>query len=270
MKKLLSLLLLISSVCYAQTYTVGGVSSQYTYAQWGMSVILPGGGTFSTTPSASGLTLTVALPNLQVCPTATAPFGCYMYFPVNVISGANAAGVYFTQCSSTTVCSVFNNQLTSGVPTQVASPTSFGSVAGGAYTQTVGSFVTLVTIPILGNTMGQNGNFIFEQHASRASGANTIGTQAKYAGNIVGQENTATVQSIALRRMVQNMAGTGKQWSVGGTSSASDISNLNTAMGFTTVDTTVSQDLVFQGELITSATDWLVTLGGTVWVNYAP
>lgn len=254
--------------------TVNGVANQYVLAQWGIPVILPGGGTFTTTPSAaSGLTLTTALPNTAAC---TSTIGCYMYFPLGAIcttcnaGGNSAAGSYFTQCASTTLCSVFNNVLGTGVPATVGAPTSFGTITtSGAYTQTVGSFVTLATISIPGNAMGANGNFGFEQLAARPNNAGTIMQQVKYAGNIVGLNGLASVQSIALHRIVQNIGFTGKQIADVGQTPL-EMSQINTAVQFTTVDTTTAQNLTFQGELITSATDWLVTFGGTVWVTNAP
>src|SRR6266478_6505638 len=85
----------------------------------------------------------------------TAFGNCYLSFPVNVISAATPAGVYYAQTLSAigTVYTVFNNLLSSGPPTIPASPTAFAVTGTGAFSQTTGSNVTLITIPILGNTI---------------------------------------------------------------------------------------------------------------------
>ena len=248
-------------------FYVNKLSAPIPEFRWGIPVLLPSSGTFSTTPSAGGLTLTTAITNLtSFCSTTV---GCYMYFPVNTISGANAAGVYFTTCTSTTVCSVFNNILSSGVPTTVSSPTSFGTVAGGGYTQTTAAELQLVSVSIPGNVIGLNGSMVLDAQYSRISNANTVVPQAVFSGQALVSVTTASTQWIGVHRTLHNQGAANSQFSQPG-SGATDETTLNAAPVPITVDTTTAQNLVFRCQLSTAATDWCMLTAGNVTVNYAP
>ncbi len=219
------------------------------------------------------MTLTIALPAIFT--------KAYLYFPVGKIcsactasvggagaGNASAAGMYWVIMSSTTVGVIYNNRLTSGAPVDITSPTALAETGPGAYVQTV-TQVTMLTISIPGNLLGPNGNFIFEEHASRPSNTDLVQMDATYGGTVVGVQQQASVVYYVMRRSVQNIGYTNKQVSMGTANTAtSDLINLNAAPAFPVIDSTAAQDLVFRGTTITSATNYLVLYGITIEINY--
>jgi len=92
--------------------------------------------------------------------------GCYMYFLINDISGANAAGWYWTVFSNTTTATVYNNTYDppAGVPPAIpASPTAFvcGDPGGAINGDTTARVCRTVNIP--GGVMGINGCMVFNR-----------------------------------------------------------------------------------------------------------
>lgn len=247
--------------------SLGGAPASYTLAQWGLPIILPGGGTMAAN---GALTLTVAL---------GATFtSCYMYFPAGAVAAGSTAGLFYVVMSSTTVGLVKNvtgiaqgtPSYTSGAPAIPAATTAIVDAGPGAYAQTVGSFVNLITYAIPANALGTNGSFVFELHASRVSNAGAIALNATFGGTNVGTETQASVGVVLLRRSVQNIGSASRQ-AVYNTASSTptDLVNANTTESFPALDTTTAQNLIIQGELITSATDWLAIYGVNIQVNYA-
>ena len=100
--------------------------SRIVLFQTALPFVIPPTGTMGNN---GAVTLGTALP-------AAYPNG-YMYFGAGqiVASGAgSAAGWYYFTCSSTTVCTVFNNTYTIGQPTVPASPVAFATTGPGAFT----------------------------------------------------------------------------------------------------------------------------------------
>ena len=258
---------------------VNGVASPFTLYRWGVPVVLPSSGTFTTTPSAaSGLTLDTAIASLSTICSSVA--GCYMYFPANAICTAGncgggssqAAGLYYAQCADTTHCRIFNNALTSGVPTVVSSPTSFGTiVTSGHYTQTSNTDLTMLTLTIPANSMGANGSFDIDTRALRISNANTVTEKATFGGTNFTTYSSASKQWYGFHRTVMNTGATNAQtMASGGLDVPTDQAGINATPTFLTKDTTANQNVTLTLNLVTAATDWMVIFGGSVVVDYAP
>ena len=263
----------------AQKIYVNGAASPSTLYRWGVPVVLPSSGTFTTTPSAaSGLTLDTAITSLAtIC---SASVGCYMYFPANAICTATncgggssqAAGLYYAQCADTTHCQVFNNVLSSGVPTIVSSPTSFGTiVTTGHYTQTFNTDLTMLTLTIPANSMGANGSFDIDTRAQRIANANTVTEKATFGGTNFTTYSSASKQWYGFHRTIMNVGATNAQTAAsGGLDVPTDQAGINALATLLAKDTTTNQSLTLTLNLVSAATDWIVIFGGSVTMSYAP
>jgi hypothetical protein len=119
---------------------------QYNLLVGGLPVFLPSSGSIANN---GALTLTTTL-----IATFTS---CYMYFPANAIVAGGAAGIYYVVMSSGTAGTIYNNTYTTGIPSIPASPTAFATVGPGAYTQTTGADITLLSASIHGGVLGLSG-----------------------------------------------------------------------------------------------------------------
>ncbi len=135
---------------------VGGVANLY---QVGLPVGLPPSGTLA---SNGALTLGTALD--QIYPSI------YFYMPAGVFTGS-AAGMYYASCSSTTVCTLYQNQYTSGVPNV---PTNLIPITtgAGAYTQTTATYITVMSFTMPAGVMGTTGSIMGKFLATADNNAN--------------------------------------------------------------------------------------------------
>lgn len=130
----------VSSVAQGQA-----TSSISVLSRSALPFVFTSSGSMGNNGALTGIT---ALPNAY--PSA------YFYLPASAISAGSTAGWYFTQCSTTTACTVFNNVYASGTPVAPSSPTAFATTGPGAFTGATTETVAIsITIP--GNTMGANG-----------------------------------------------------------------------------------------------------------------
>jgi hypothetical protein len=221
-------------------------------SQWGVPVIIPSSGSIGNN---GALTLTTAL--------NTTFANCWMYFPANAISAGSAAGIYFVQMSSTTAGTIYNNTLTAGAPTIPASPTAFSTTGPGAYTQTT-SAVDLVTLTILGGSMGANGSLRFKSGWITPNNANSKQTQVKLGGSAISTYSPASQQWLGQERTLRNMGVTNAQVAIAaGTSISSDVGASSAAPSFLSINTANNQNMAFSG-LIGTATDYMILAGATV------
>lgn len=108
----------------------------------------------------------------------------YFFLPAGAIaSGVPVAGTwYFTQCSSGTACTVFNNIYTTGMPTVPASPTAFATTGPGAYTGDTGEeFGPTISVPA--NAMGPNGALRAQTVYSYTNSAGNKTARIRFSGN---------------------------------------------------------------------------------------
>lgn len=188
---------------------------------------------------------------------------CWMYFPANAIVAGSAAGVYFVQMSSTSVGTIFNNVLSSGAPSIPASPTAFSTTGPGAYTQTT-SAVTLVTIPVLGGSMGVNGALYVRDLWITPSNANSKQTQVTFGGSAAVTYSPASQQTLGVERMIRNAGVTNSQIVIAAsTSLSSDVGASGSAPSSLSINTANNQNLVHT-VLIGTATDYAIMASGLV------
>ncbi len=182
----------------------------------------------------------------------------YMYFPANAIAAGVAAGRYYVSMSSTTLGTIFNNTYTSGNPTVPASPTAFVTTGPGAYVQTTGADITLISQTVLGNIMGKYGSIHSGHWAQQNNTAGskitrvTFGASSTYSAGI----GSGTLTNMGLKADIFNNGDTGKQ--------TCTPSNTGTGFGQTaqdfvrlTKDTTADVALEYVGQ-IAVATDWII------------
>lgn len=246
----------ISDINSAGSYWVSNgtlwipLNGQVVLHSTGIPMIIPSSGSIANN---GALTLTTAL-------TVAFP-ACYMYFPASAIAAGSAAGIYYVTMSSTTLGTIWNNTYTSGTPTIPASPTAFATTGPLAYVQTTGA-LTLISIPILANSMGLNGtitvfgNFGYNNSATSKTGSillgasQIIGTGAATTTvgfNVVGNISNAGIANVQSRssRLVPNNTGSAVA---------------NSQVG---VDTTADTTVTFTGNLA-AATDFILIEQSTV------
>lgn len=198
------------------------------------------------------------------------PANAYAYFPINVISAATAAGVYYMQCQSTTVCTVFNNVLSSGVPVAIGSPTAFSTTGTGAFTQTTGSYLTMVSLTLTAGAMGPNGSITAYLRGICVSDANAKLMQFGFGGQSGGISSITTAAWAPFTRTITNQGSASLQQLFPNSASAlSDATGASTGYQQLSINTASSVALLAQLRLAT-ATDWIALAGGTITLNYAP
>lgn len=153
--------------------------------QSGFPMILPSSGSIANNGALTGLT---ALPTTYA--------NCYMYFPANAIAAGVAAGMYYVVMSSATAGTIYNNLYTSGEASIPASPTPFVTTGPGAYTQTIGAPITLLTSTITGGAMGIDGQLFIYPVWSHTNNGNSKIETLQLGGTTIGSwTQTNTVQA---------------------------------------------------------------------------
>lgn len=138
---------------------------------------------------------------------------CYLSFPAGAIFAGSAAGFYYTQMSSTSAGTVFNNTYTSGTPNVPAILVPFVCTGPGAFTQTTGAAEqqTLFTVP--GNSMGKNGSWALQQIFSYNNSAGTKAFSVRWGGQNSLSISLSTSLSTNIVRTMTNAGKTGVQFS---------------------------------------------------------
>lgn len=228
-------------------------NGQLTLEAPGLPVILPSSGSMANN---GAITLTTALPAVYAA--------CYLYLPANAISTGSAAGLYYTQMSSTTVGTVFNNVYTTGHPSQPAAPTAFVTTGPGAYTQTTGAALALLTTTVPASLMALNGVvnvapiFLYPNNGNNKILGVTFGAASAYAATrTTSTQDTPLLDIRNCGVANKNVSG----WAVSGTPQTASTSGI-TEM---TVDTTADVLLTHTARLAT-ATDYVVLRGTEVTV----
>lgn len=221
--------------------------------QSGIPMVLPSSGSFANNGALSGLT---ALPATYA--------NAYLFFPANAIctagTGGNTAGFYFTQMSSATAGTVFNNTYTSGKPTIPASPTAFVCTGPGAYTQVL-TVQTLISFPLSGGFLGIQGRFeMYDLWSVNNSANNKILTTALGASNIQTQTLTTSASFAALQWVTNRGVQNAQVLSPPGAAVPAASATANT---FLAIDTSVNQNITATGQLAV-ATDFIVLESMTI------
>ncbi len=213
-------------------------------AQSAVPAGLPSSGTIGNNGALSGITaLTVTYP------------GIWLYFPAGAVYAGSVAGFYWTVMSSTTAGTIYDTRLSgTEAPYIPASPTPIVAAGPGAYTQTVGSPITICTHTIPGGAMGINGSLTCIPIARNNNSAGTKQFLITSAGNnILGQIQTTNV---AFRQYVEainrGVANVQARTNWGGFLTTTDFMTTNLAIN-TAVDWPVTHQLQ-----IAVATDTIV------------
>ena len=185
----------------------------------------------------------------------------WLYFPTNAVYAGSAEGFYYTEMSSTTAGTVYNDTYTPGSTSYdiPASPTSIVAAGPGAYTG-VTSEVTALSVNISGGAMGKYGQLIYSNFVNGSSTANNKADLIKLNTTVVGGISNLTNNLGRLERVdIRNMGVTNRQHSTNwigiGSSSSSGI--------ISTIDTTAT--FQFKQTLqLTVATDYVIFAGGTL------
>lgn len=225
--------------------------------QWGIPVILPSSGSIANN---GALTLTTALPT-------TFP-NCWMFFPAGAIAAGSAAGVYFVQMTDTTHGTIFNNKLgtAGGPPTIPALPTAFVTTGPGAYTQTTATNPILVSIPIIGGSLGINGAIRFEGVFQRPGNTDSYSNTMYYGGVAIATLSNPGTSLIwgPFKRTMRNLGSQAVQVLTNTlTDFPSDVLISGSATSFLAVNSANDQNLEFSS-FISTATDYSILLGVTV------
>ena len=255
----------MSSFVYAKYDSAGNSVQQdalvtqgaypYILAQTAIPVILPSSGTI-TNGVLSALT---ALP--------TAYGGAWMYFPAGA-SLPSGAGLYWVSSVTTTggnITTSFANASTAFTPYIPASPVLITS-GGAAYTQTIGSDITLANITVPGGLMGANGALrietVYDQTTPVTANAKSenvkLGSATVHTLNTGGNTFTSEFFTVKNRGIPNSQLSYRANQSIGGNQTT------NSAV-FAAIDTSISQPLTFTGQ-IAVATDYIVLEGFTVEV----
>lgn len=214
----------------------------YILAQTAVPVILPSSGSSNATGQ---ITLTTALPYQ---PSGTVQ----IYLPSGVVTAGSqgtGAGLYSVTFSSTTVCQIQGT----GIVT-----------ANGAYTQDT-TQQTLATVVVPGGAMGANGALRIGNLFSIPNNANN-----KYITNRLNGVNvissTLTTQVLCgFEFSIRNRNAQAIQVTQPTLASVSSTS----AATYTTIDTSINQNLTFTGQLAV-ATDYIILEGYTIEVLPQP
>jgi hypothetical protein len=210
-------------------------------AQSGIPIILPSSGSIGNNGALSGITALAT----------TYSNGCWMYFPAGAIFAGSVAGVYWVVMSGTTTGTIYQNTIPTGQPTAPATPLPWVTTGPGAYTQTTASFITVLTVPVPGASIGPYGRlralFIFSNNNS--AGAKT--GQFSFGGTGIAGASNTTNQSAPAEHQIFNRGVTNAQVCQPGSgyvvAAAAPVLMAN--------DTTQTVNMAYQLELAT-ATDY--------------
>lgn len=200
--------------------------------------------------------------------TFTTAFGAsdlykgFFYYPANSITGSNAAGWYWTEMSSTTTGTIYNNTYTSGVPTR-PTKVAFSGSTGAAYTQLT-TAVTAQSLTLAANLMGPNGHVRWGYILRNNNSAGVKTLKSLFGGAAFGLSVGPTTST--------STAGAGRTWNAGATGEQFNlVTDSTTGVANTliasTVDTTQAQPVGYQMQLA-SATDWMALVDCTIETRY--
>lgn len=205
-------------------------------------VIAPTG----TMANNGAITLGTALPTTYA--------NCYLYLPASAIFAGSTAGWYYTQMSSTTAGTVFNNTYTTGIPT-IPGGTAFVTTGPGAYTGVI-TQQTMQSLPVAGNLLGPNGVLVYEVTWTYPNNANTKTLGVGF-GSTYYSFGQTTTNSVALKKSIRNRGVTNVQVADTGTGAAGSGSGASNPV-YGSTDTSAQQFFNLTGQLAV-ATDFIVS-----------
>jgi hypothetical protein len=216
-------------------------------AQSGILMMIPSSGSIGNN---GALTLTTALPVIY-------SEGVYMYFPANAISAGSAAGLYYVVMSSTTAGTIYNNTYVGGQPSIPTGLVAFATTGPGAYTQSTGLEVTLVSFIVQGGVLGVNGKLDFESIVENNNSGGSKSYKVKFDSVDLVAQSTTTSLGGRYMSTISNAGIENKQRTMSSSTSASIVGTVSVGAAFqnTTVDTSQNVTASITGSLAV-ATDY--------------
>lgn len=203
-------------------------------------IILPSSGSIGNNGALSGIT---AL-------NSTYLDGCWMNFPTGAVFAGSPNASYFVIMSSPTAGQIFQNTLSNGQPTLPSSPTPFTNTTGpGAYTQTAGSNVTVLTVLLPSTvTIGPNGAVrVYTVSSNDLNAGTKNGTIVFNSGSGVQTFSESTVNATATSlHLIGNRGVTNRQVTASGSGLASAVSPPFITSADTTSNNTCKLGLTIQ------------------------
>lgn len=247
-------------------------------AQFAVPIILPPGNGSTTglqlSGTTGGFTITTSTFPAAGSQGFAYPQGCYMVIPAGNGIGLTA-GTYYAVLTSASAGTLFANTLPAGqVPTLITSPTALSGLTSGSWLTQVTTVQDLVTIPMPGGSIGNNGscelyiqNAVF-QSANQKTTSFTVGGTSFYSVDFGGGASSSNGQMLAPRFF--NRGNQNNQVAVGGFGTG-----LTTAQtsGLATqrpqVDLSANQNIVIRAQLA-SNTDWYSLESVMIRINQKP
>ena len=242
------------------TVTIGGV----TIESKPPIITVMTGGTPSGIPSSGSVAANGAL-------TVTAAFletysdGVWLFFPAGAVYAGSVAGSYWVVMSSTTLGTVYDNVLVlPGSDHPPVTPTPIVAAGPGAYTQVVTTDITVRSVVMPGNTMGEDGMLTFKSlvRHNNSAGAKSWrpSINSTFFGSIVSTTSTLSNRYCDIYNRRNQSSQISSNWlgpqSMGVTDPIFGTEN-------TSIDQTVSVAL-----RIAVATDWIINLTAIVSAYY--
>ena len=212
-------------------------------AQSGIPMILPGSGTIGNN---GALTLGTAL-----FPANNYPLSAFAYFPTGALFAGSVAGIYYTVLSSSTTGTVYQNLYAGGAPVIPAAPLAWATTGPGAYVQTVGVTIPMISTTVAGGSMGTNGSIRTSGSFNATSNANSKVYFNMFGGASVQGANVTTSTFLGLMSFVRNRGVANKQVVLNG--SYGDVQTAGN-INYVAVNTLVDQ-VTSIGLQLTVATD---------------
>lgn len=221
------------------------VSGAISLPQGGLPRILQSSGTMGANGALSAIT---ALPN-------TYPH-CYLRFPAGKAYSGSAAGFYYTEMSSTTAGTVFNNIYVSGTATIPTTKVPIVDAGPGAYTQDTATTTSIVahSFSIPANGMGLVGKMEMQAQLSFINNANSKGYGYTFGGTTIMNGNLNSAAGTGFFSSVSNQGAPNVQFADNGTQG--DFVGYGN-LRYPTVDTTAAVTVNLFLNLAT-ATDYIV------------
>lgn len=214
----------------------------------GVPMLLPPSGTMAQSGANAQVTFGTALP--VVYPSI------YIYFQAAAVYPSSPAGWYYSSCSSTTVCTVYNNIYTSGSTLIPATLTSIPNATAGAVSSPIATNIISFSVVIPANTLGPNGYLQFTFRVNNNNSANSKQTSVSFAGALgFGTlSNTTNTQSSGFSG-AHTLGVTNKVEIT--TLGNYNFGNSTNSPIISTLDTTINQSLYWLLQLANAA-DWIL------------
>jgi len=224
------------------------VPSTNTMSQTALPMLIPSSGSIGNNGALSGIT---AIPL-----SGGYTWGCYMYFPAGAVFSGSTAGMYYVVMSANNAGTIYNNMYISGTPSIPSSPTPIVATGPGAYTQTTGSEITLMTITMPPNIMGKMGVLTITPAYVYPNNANSKTLAVYFSSSVLyAKTRTTSTQETPLID-VRNRGVTNRQFSAWATSAGPATSSTSGVVNMA-IDTTLAVDITFR-VIINVATDYAI------------